>query len=215
MLFGVLETLRAERLMQALATAMGLNLSAAELAAFDKPFVEHPVMTAVHIIPAFLFIVLAPLQFSSRIRGRHLRVHRWSGRMLVVLGVLFGSSALFFGLRTPFGGKTEASAVAVFGVLFLGSLIKAFADVRKGDVIGHRRWMTRAFGIVLGIAMMRLVLPALMSLADSRVQAVFGLAVWIGFAITAVTAEVWIRCGRAAIPATPARARTPAPSPAR
>ena len=35
-----------------------------------------------------------PLQFVSRIRTRHLAWHRWSGRLLIVLGFVVGTSAL-------------------------------------------------------------------------------------------------------------------------
>ena len=192
-LFGVLDTLTAEHQVQAGAGGLGIRLTAGELAAFDKPFGEHPFVTALHILPAFFFMTLAPFQFSSTLRARHLRFHRWSGRALVLLGIPLGSSGLFFGLSTPFGGSIEASGVAVAGTLFLFSMIKAVIAVRTGDLNGHRIWMTRAFGLVLSISMMRVVLLVLMPLTGAAVQSLFGLAVWLGFLFTGAAAELWLR----------------------
>ncbi len=197
MVVGVLETPRAERLAQALANGMGLPLSAAEIRTYNEPFLGHSFMTASHVVPALLYMVLAPLQFSSTLRLRRPRLHRVSGRVLVLLGLFLVGSGLYFGLRTPFGGKTEASAVTAFGALFLASLITAFAAARRGDLVAHRRWMTRAFGIALGASVVRGVVPALVAFTGSGVQAVFGLAVWIGFVVAAGAAELWIRLGPA------------------
>jgi len=55
---------------------------------------HYPILTLVHIVPGLLFMLLGPLQFSSTIRARHLRWHRWSGRVFVVCGVVIGISAL-------------------------------------------------------------------------------------------------------------------------
>src|ERR1700681_4661390 len=56
------------------------NPVAAEFGALDDLFAHYPVLTLIHIVPGLLFMLLGPLQFSSTIRARHLRWHRWSGR---------------------------------------------------------------------------------------------------------------------------------------
>src|SRR6476646_10720991 len=57
------------------------NQAAAQFAALDDLFAHYPVLTLVHIVPGLLFMILGPLQFSSSIRARHLRWHRFSGRV--------------------------------------------------------------------------------------------------------------------------------------
>lgn len=196
-LFGVLDTLNLEQQSLAVVGGLGIRLTAEELAAYDKPFGEHPFVTALHILPGFFFMILAPLQFSSTLRTRHVRLHRWSGRALVLLGIPLGLSGLYFGLSTPFGGSIEAWGVAVAGALFLGSLSKAFIAVRTGDLNAHQIWMTRAYGVALSISTMRVVLPVLGGLTGAGVQSVFGLAVWLGLFITVGAAELWLRRGDA------------------
>src|SRR5580765_5246876 len=74
--------------------AVTSNPVAAQFAALDDLFAHYPILTLVHIVPGLLFMLMAPLQFSSRIRARHLRWHRISGRIFIVCGVVIGISAL-------------------------------------------------------------------------------------------------------------------------
>jgi hypothetical protein len=51
-----------------------------------------------------LFMVLMPLQFIRNIRERYLTWHRWSGRLLVILGFVVGTSALVMSYAMAIGG---------------------------------------------------------------------------------------------------------------
>ena len=104
-----------------------------EVARFDSSFAAHPRKTLLHVIPGGLFLALAPLQFSSRLRTRHLRLHRWSGRVLVAAGLASGLNGLYFGLLMPFAGPPEAIAIALFGGLFVLALVRGFLAIRRHD----------------------------------------------------------------------------------
>src|SRR4029077_4829644 len=54
---------------------------AAELDRFARRYAAHPVLILLHVIPGGSFLALAMLQFSSRLRRRHIQIHRWSGRL--------------------------------------------------------------------------------------------------------------------------------------
>src|SRR5688500_7805231 len=97
-------------------------------------FGELPRTTLIHILPAALFLILAPLQFSRGIRTRNPRLHRWSGRLLVAIAIPIGLTGLFFGLVNPFGGPLEGLAVAVVGVLFLFGLARAVIAIRRREI---------------------------------------------------------------------------------
>jgi hypothetical protein len=88
-------------------------------AAMDKGFAQHAALTLVHIIPGALFLVLAPLQFAPAIRTKHLNIHRWLGRILVVSALVIGSSALVMTYTMNIGGANETAATTLFGILFL------------------------------------------------------------------------------------------------
>lgn len=176
---------------------------AAELDRFDGRFAAHPRLTLLHLVPGGLVLVLAPFQFSSRVRRRHLRLHRWSGRVLLASAVILSLSALFFGLLMPYGGPAEAAATALFGGVFLLALGRAFVAIRRREVARHREWMIRAFAIAIGVSTVRFVMPVLdltLTPAGLRPPALFALSLWIGWAITLGAAELWIRYTRIANP---------------
>lgn len=130
---------------------------AAELARFDGRFASHPVVTLLHVAPGGLFLLLAPLQFVSRLRTRHPGFHRWSGRLLVASAATAASTGLYFGLFVPFGGAGESVAIALFGGLLLHSLGKAVVAIRLRDVASHREWMIRAAALCLAVSSVRIV----------------------------------------------------------
>ncbi len=129
----------------------------AELERIDRRFRRYSFMTVLHVVAGGLFLVLATLQFSARIRSRHLTLHRWSGRLLALMAIPTALSGLFFGVLMPYGGWVEAAAIALFGGLFLVALGKAIVAIRRGQVARHREWMIRAFAVGIGISTVRVV----------------------------------------------------------
>ncbi len=172
------------------------NPVAARFAALDDLFARFPILTLVHIFPGLLFMVLGPLQFSSAIRARHLRWHRWSGRIFVSCGVVIGISALVMSFGMPaIGGINQAAATTLFATFFLFALCKAFWHIRRREIALHREWMIRAFAVGLAVATIRPIIG--MFFATSRFSGLaphefFGIAFWIGFVLHLIAAEAWI-----------------------
>lgn len=169
-----------------------------QIASLDEAFAKRPALTLAHIVPALLLVVLVPFQFSRSFRGRHIRIHRWTGRIIVSLGLVIGVSALAL-IRHPIGGATEVAAIVCFDGLFLLALTKAFLYIRRGQVGLHREWVIRAMSVALGVATVRPVMAIFF--ATSRLtglvpQDFFGFAFWIGFTLTYFAAEAWIRYTR-------------------
>jgi uncharacterized membrane protein len=172
--------------------------AAQETDEFGRWFAAYPVLTFLHIIPGAVILTLAPFQFSSGIRRRHIRFHRWSGRVVLLAALAAVLSALLLGAISPFGGLTAASAVAVFGVFFLVALLRAFLAIRRGDVARHREWMIRMLSICLGIATIRIIGLLLVLTTRARPLEVIGLSFWLGWGLTFGAAELWVRYTRRA-----------------
>ena len=164
--------------------------------AFDKGFASHPVLTFTHIIPGALFMILAPLQFIPKLRSRYPRFHRWSGRILVVLGSIIGISALIMSFTAAIGGANETAATSVFAVLFLVSLCKGFYHIRRREITLHREWMIRMFAIGFAIASVRPIVGMFFAFSKLSPHEFFGIAFWLGFTIQLLLAEVWINYTR-------------------
>lgn len=171
----------------------------AEVARMDSSFAAHPRLTLLHVVPGALFLLLAPLQFSSRIRSRNPALHRWSGRILLPLLVVTLVPGMYFGIRIPYGGPGEAVAVAVFGGALLVSIVIAFVAIRRRQIARHREWMIRVFAFVVAIATQRLAFAAIdAALTPSGVAppTQFVLSVWTAWIVTLGAAEAWIRYTR-------------------
>jgi len=172
-----------------------------QLAALDEAFAKKPILTLIHIVPGLVFVILVPFQFSQPFRNRHLRVHRWMGRVVMSLGLIIGISAVPMS-RHPIGGALEASATLCYDGFFLLALSKAFLYIRRRKIVLHREWMIRAMSIALGVATTRPVMGVFF--ATSRVTRLtprefFGVAFWIGFTATYIAGELWIRHTRTPI----------------
>src|SRR6202790_1091159 len=177
------------------------NPVAVRFAALDDLFAHYPILTLVHIVPGLLFMVLGPLQFSSTIRARHLRWHRWSGRIFVSCGLVIGISALVMSFGMPaIGGINQAAATTLFATFFLFALCKAFWHIRRREIALHREWMIRTFAIGLAVAAIRPIVGVFFAtspLTGLTPREFFGIAFWIGFVLHLIAAEAWIRTTQA------------------
>ena len=172
------------------------NPVAAQFAALDDLFAHYPILTLVHIVPGLLFMVLGPLQFVPTIRARHLRWHRFSGRIFVICGVVIGLSALAMSFAMPsIGGFNQAAATTLFATFFLIALCKAFWHIRRREIALHREWMIRAFSVGLAVATIRPIIGmffATSCFSGLTPHEFFGVAFWIGFVLHLIAAETWI-----------------------
>lgn len=161
-------------------------------AALDTGFARHMFLTLVHILPGGLFLALTPLQFSRSFRQKHLQLHRWSGRLLVICGLIIGTSALIMSYRMNIGGPNETAATTLYAIVFLICLIKAYLFIRRRNVTRHREWMIRAYGVGLGVATTRPIVGMFFAFRRLAPHEFFGIAFWLGFTITFLAAEAWV-----------------------
>jgi uncharacterized membrane protein len=163
---------------------------------FDSGFALHQRLTLAHILPGLIFVVLGPLQFISGLRKRLPGLHRLLGRILLVDALLVGVTALVMSWQMSIGGRLESAATFVFGAFFLLAFGRAFVAIRARRVAEHRRWAIRAYAVGLGVGTVRPIVGVFF--ATSRLTHLtpdqfFGVAFWLGFSISLLAAEMWIR----------------------
>ncbi len=160
----------------------------------DTAFSSHALLTAFHIIPAAMFVIAAAwilIRPSSP---------RWLENLFFPLGAITGLTAYLMSAYAV-GGWIERSAVYVFDTYFLYSLARAYQFRRSGAHTLQRRWMTRAVGILLGIATTRPVMGFFFATSTKThltFHQFFGIAFWIGFSINTAVVELWLRSKRRA-----------------
>jgi uncharacterized membrane protein len=161
--------------------------------AFGIRYVQHPRVALVHIIPGLLFLTFGSLQFVTRLRQRHIRVHRRLGWALAASAAVSGVFALAAGFTLPaFGGITTQAATVVFGGIFLFSVAKAIRHIRRKEIARHREWMIRAYALAMGAATIRIFVGLLVAAGGVRFENAFGPSFWLGFSTNLLVAEIWI-----------------------
>ena len=159
-----------------------------QMVALDAAFASHAALTLAHIVPAMAFVLLTPFVFLRRTSAP------WSERLLFPLGAVVGLTAYAMSAYSV-GGWVERSAVFFFNSLFLFSLARSYRYMRAGEPLLQRRWMTRAVGVLLGIATTRPVMGvffATSALTHLEPSQFFGIAFWIGFSINTIAIELWL-----------------------
>lgn len=161
-----------------------------QMVALDDAFASHVTLTLAHIVPALIFVLLAPL-----IVFRPGKRPAWIEGVFYPLGLIVGLTAYAMSLYSV-GGWTERSAVLFFDTLFLFSLARAFIYRSRACSRLERRWQLRSIAILLGIATTRPVMGVFFAtarLTHLLPQQFFGIAFWIGFSINVLIFELWIR----------------------
>lgn len=161
-------------------------------AALDTGIARHVALTFIHILPGAVFLGLTLLQFSESFRQKHLRLHRRMGTWLVVCGLIIGVSALVMSFEMNIGGPNERAATTLFGIVFLFCLFKAYRYAVKRQIVRHREWMIRTYGVGLGVATTRPIVGMFFAFHRLTPHEFFGIAFWLGFTITFMAAEAWI-----------------------
>ena len=165
-----------------------------QMALLDAAFSSHASLTAMHIIPAAILVLLSAAVLLSR------REDEWLERLFFLFGAITGATAYAMSSYAV-GGWVERSAVLVFDSWFLFSLCRAYWFRLRDKRSQKREWMTRAVGILLGIATTRPVMAVFFA-TSSRThlgpEQFFGIAFWIGFSVNAGAAELWLQSKRRA-----------------
>ena len=115
-----------------------------------------------HVFASAIALALGPLQFSTRLRNRHISLHRWTGRIYLCIGVLIGGLAGLYMSFHSSGGIVARSGFACLAIAWLYSGMRAYLAIRAGKVAEHRRWMIRNFALTFAAVTLRLYLPTSM-----------------------------------------------------
>jgi uncharacterized membrane protein len=95
-----------------------------------------------HTLAGIFALLAGPLQFSSRFRERHLKVHRVLGRLYVI--------AVFIGAFTGIAlatGRPGLPGTSMQAAAWIVCTTAAFITVRNRHIIQHRQWMARSYAV--------------------------------------------------------------------
>jgi uncharacterized membrane protein len=115
-----------------------------------------PLLMFLHGIPGAIALFLGFFQFSSRIRQRHLQLHRVMGRIYVGSVAIAAPVAIAVSIRLPIPTLTMASAIQAFG--WVATTATALYCARTGKIQQHREWMMRSYPFAMVFVVVRAIL---------------------------------------------------------
>ena len=119
-----------------------------------------------HGVAGAVALLLAPFQFSARLRRRSMKLHRVLGR-LYVAGA-FISAPLAVPVAVILGPPTLVMAATIQSTGWILTTALALYAVRRGEIRQHQEWMIRSypFAMVFVLARAVLAIPAVRELGE-------------------------------------------------
>lgn len=155
-------------------------------------YVHQPWLPAIHILAGTVFMLLGPLQFIPSIRRHWPKIHRVSGRIFIVCGLIAAVTALGVEFQFPLrGGYFKRAAMVLFSLALLVALALAWRAAVRRRIDRHRAWVVRAYAIGLALSTTRLYFIPAYLMYGNPTEFEAATVTWAGFCINCLVAE-WI-----------------------
>ncbi|MGA7859525.1 MAG: DUF2306 domain-containing protein [Terracidiphilus sp.] len=118
-----------------------------------------------HTLAGMFALLIGPINFSSRIRERHRKLHRTLGKIYVISVVIGAATGVALASGRPGFPGTSMQATA-----WVVCTTAAFITARNRHIIQHRQWMARSYAVTFTFVSSRVLnlVPAYWShLGDS------------------------------------------------
>jgi hypothetical protein len=114
-----------------------------------------PIQALTHMLIGPIALLLGPFQFSSRLRAKYPKAHRWSGRVYVTACTAGGIAAL---AASPYAssGPVAGLGFGILAVLWVGTTIGAWRAAVQRRFALHRLLMRFSYAMTFGAVTLRL-----------------------------------------------------------
>jgi Predicted membrane protein (DUF2306) len=131
---------------------------------------SHPLATAsigLHFATGALLLLMGPVQLLSRVRARWPTLHRWVGRVSVVVAGITGAAGLgFIVVQGTIGGMPMNIGFALYGGLMVLTAVQTIRFARAKELETHRAWALRLYALIIGSWLYRMEYGFLFALVD-------------------------------------------------
>lgn len=95
-----------------------------------------------HTLAGTLALLIGPMNFSSRIRERHLKLHRILGKIYLISVFIGAATGVALASGRPGFPGTSMQATA-----WVVCTTAAFITARNRHIVQHRQWMARSYAV--------------------------------------------------------------------
>ncbi|HMK24812.1 MAG TPA: DUF2306 domain-containing protein [Chitinophagaceae bacterium] len=147
----------------------------------------------IHVFSAIMTLLAGFTQFSTYILNEHRKLHRFMGRIYVtaILYINF-PTGMIMAVHAN-GGLPGKIAFIILDLLWFWFTLKAFLEIRKGNITQHKKYMIRSYALTFSAITLRVWKPVLSSLFIISPETLYIIQAWIGFVPNLFLAEWLIR----------------------
>jgi Predicted membrane protein (DUF2306) len=147
----------------------------------------------IHVFSSILTLLAGFTQFSTYILKEHKKVHRLMGRIYII-AVLFVNFPSGMILAFYANGQLPSKiAFIILDSLWFWFTLKAFLEIRKGNVLLHKQFMMRSYALTFSAVTLRTWKLILSSLFILSPLTLYQIDAWMGFVPNLLLAEWLIR----------------------
>ncbi|NNE55875.1 MAG: DUF2306 domain-containing protein [Flavobacteriales bacterium] len=145
-----------------------------------------------HILIGSIALMIGWLQFSTRLRLKHVKLHRGLGKTYIMAVLFSGISALYLSFFAT-GGWIASLGFGSLAVFWVYSTINALLSIRKGRLECHRNWMFRSYALTFAAVTLRIWLPLLTGAFSMEFVQAYVIIAWLCWVPNWIFAEIYIR----------------------
>lgn len=146
----------------------------------------------VHVCSSIFTLLAGFTQFNTTILNQKPRIHRFIGKMyvVVVLG-LAAPSGFFIGLYAN-GGVYSKIAFVILSILWFYFTLKAFVAIKNRQLNRHKAFMLRSFALAFSAITLRLWKVILVYLFQPSPMDLYQVIAWLGWIPNLLLIEYYI-----------------------
>ena len=114
----------------------------------------------IHIIFGGIALIVGWLQFSSKLRSKNVKAHRFVGKIYIA-SALFSSFSGFYIALFADGGFWTSLGFSFLSIVWLGTTLMAYLTIRKQQIVRHQVLMTYSYAACFAAVTLRIWLPIL------------------------------------------------------
>ncbi|MEP0521938.1 MAG: DUF2306 domain-containing protein [Hyphomicrobiales bacterium] len=151
---------------------------------------DRPGWFIIHVFTGTTALLVGTLQMYKKLRSSYRGLHRWLGRLYVALVFASTGTSLALDPRLSIYGTDILRPLAA--ALWFGCTVLGVIAIRKRDVDGHRRWMTRSY-ILAYMGITFLILSGFCKVVGMPIEIRYPLVIWGSLLINVTIAELVVR----------------------
>lgn len=120
-------------------------------------------------------------------------LHRFFGKIYVILLLLIAApSGIYMGFYAN-GGILAKISFVILGILWWFTTYKAYLEIRKKNVINHKKWMYRSYALAVSAITLRLWKVVLVYFFQPNPMDVYEIIAWLGWVPNLILTEILIK----------------------